>query len=1096
LCLCIPPVFADTSTSTGLPQLEFTQVKSELNPVTNQVMVKFGVSNKTAQTVTGITVAGILEYSDTANLVEEDIARTTLPTSYSFAVNESKNLNMNIPVPAAINDGEYYVVLRAYNQTGIPLASSAAPAVVASGTNRFLSFNWKESHLTVDGKTNTALGQNLTAPGISPKADFTVHNRHDTDITVTPQIKVYERFLTAGSQPVSTQKGNSVVVPAKGQTTITLDLPAQSTPEMYYAVVELTDSTGAIVSPFAQFQYVVPGASGRILSSSGTISRTLFSSVAAIRFSVVGRVDGGTLDGAKIKLTVTDPKNNGKTITTVVQPIGQIGPEPITVSIPVTIRAYAFRKLDAVSITAVLLDKDGKTLDQNNMPLNLQVGQPPFWWYLVLPLVIILVFLAVVILRMMRQKRTAPLPVPGTTLLLIIGIGILGLLSALFIQQSAAQAGSCSPNVNCTPTTMECYSIGKYSGCTCAEYCASSWSDPNPDPLKYTQFSLNPSPAGYTANPLSKVNITGTYSVYPYSTAVILYPNVNISVSDAGDNLGSCISQPGPVSYSSTGWSAKADVNKVGNAQVVQTVTADVNTTCLSCTNQSKTSIQNTYSCTCSTCVYDDVTKEEIDKKQKVANDVPLIHKTDVDGWNAQSGTAYNFDDKSTFNDNNYDTWDWISNGIYGMHLGGYLPHPMSITKIVIKMGPPPAPNITGNVGTLSSPQWTNGIYLFAGNNPRIPSTGPDSVLADGECLIGSLQGMGIKYDNNTYEYTLPHPIMASYVVIRKYFDSTPVDFNIAEMRVFATDTDASVANLCPNASNGGGNGSTPNPPPPPPPSSTPPACTYNSCQPNTRITSCQDVMNNIGDFENLVAANTYQWNTITNEWGSLLPGCGVSSDGKYIVVNVTANTCTTEACGIQSVPAPIPTASVEPTVLPTSSTRPTPWATIVPQTASPMTMRSTSRALAAIVTGPIDPGTPTPESTASPALTAPTTDNPGTPTPDSTASPASTPVAGLCTQGGSVWNKYINYVGAETPVTAAIKTSTRPPDAGTIFSVYSLLFQISPGDYCRIQDPSCACSSNGSTPNPPPPSSGGGNGNDGNGYSSSSAPWFNYGVQ
>ncbi|HEV2601590.1 MAG TPA: hypothetical protein VGT41_04785, partial [Candidatus Babeliales bacterium] len=183
--------------------------------------------------------------------------------------NQQKLVTFSYPLPQAFSGKNLNLHIQAFLKSGTPLGWADTNLSVSGGLPILTVSN---GFLTVDGQQYPVdVGPTLYETSTSTTVSIKLSNTNNTAITVTPNIKVYNR--TIDNSPLKTYAGDAVTVKANSSVTVTYPLDRFSNKAGVYAGdISFVDANNSVRALDFQYRYIVAGNIITISSITSTAS--------------------------------------------------------------------------------------------------------------------------------------------------------------------------------------------------------------------------------------------------------------------------------------------------------------------------------------------------------------------------------------------------------------------------------------------------------------------------------------------------------------------------------------------------------------------------------------------------------------------------------------------------------------------------------------------------------------------------------------------------------------------------------------------------------------------------------------------------------
>lgn len=222
--------------------------------------------------------------------------------------NEKVTKSFTYTYPKNINSGDYTLRVQIITGRGMELDWRDQVLHSLTGANKFLDLNSSSFKLSINSKDFIPLEGPTAVAGDKINAVFTVKNVSSSTTNVKPQIKIFKRMF---NMPLVQQyNGDSVSLSSKASKELNLSLPNLTDPESYLAEIKFYNQNNEQVSGIAYFRWVVKGEGAKILFVKADKNSYKAGEKMLITADYVGPADQSNLNGATIKISVYDQKNN------------------------------------------------------------------------------------------------------------------------------------------------------------------------------------------------------------------------------------------------------------------------------------------------------------------------------------------------------------------------------------------------------------------------------------------------------------------------------------------------------------------------------------------------------------------------------------------------------------------------------------------------------------------------------------------------------------------------------------------------------------------------------------------------------------------
>jgi hypothetical protein len=369
------------------------------------------------------------------NVVIEDTAsvfdKKYFETSLTLLPKEEKNVSFTYVLPK-IPGGEYRLRIQLTTSKGRDLG-------------------WRDLGFTAPGNEKIPFVQLVTGamhlpeypdknippdsgPNIAPNSKFEI-NASGVSAVNLEAIPVLDVFEFQTSKKIDSIKFAPVSFVSNKDRPVSLDVTAVGKPGVYYAQLTLQNGNGVIVSPLAEYKWIVRGSSAQIMSVR-VAEKPTFAAGSRVPVAVeyVGPADAETKIDGKLKITISDEAGIAGTFDV---------PEVLKLSDAVgggTANVSLKRGLSGtVKVKAILSDTNGNVLDSYEVKFSgpeagLKVLPPVeplkqkpvmFSKTIIVSIVIVLLILALVIASVyawIRKRKIKNIPTTILTFLLLFAI--------------------------------------------------------------------------------------------------------------------------------------------------------------------------------------------------------------------------------------------------------------------------------------------------------------------------------------------------------------------------------------------------------------------------------------------------------------------------------------------------------------------------------------------------------------------------------------------------------------------------------------------------------------------------------------------------
>jgi hypothetical protein len=437
LPLCLPTV-ALAASQASIPDLSHAFPNVQLTPelpesydkVTNALTVATQISNKTDYTIgeyflvanlTGQVNGGDSNVTYTLNgqPVTENVPIFTQSTllyqpqgvGFSLLPNQTLTRQVHISLPTGLAaTGGYGVTLELTDLNGDIVTSHAFSVTKAiSGNGKFNNIGIISTSL-VDASSGQSLDalNPIVAASALPKLSAQLSNSGAT-VALTPRIEYYTGTSPHGSTPLAAWSGQSFMLAAQAQSTVSYPVTTITKPGNYTAVLSFLDANGSILAPQTSYKLTVSGTGVSFVTQSVTTKTMLLRSVSVTtEIAILGSADGQTAFKGNLKSWATF-SNSNKVLASQTQSINV--PAAADLQLITTNINYPDHglRVAAVVLHEELLSLNGNvvsTATVNLVPTNANLL--PLLW---LVLLIALVFVLLIALR----KRLLAIHLPRRT---------------------------------------------------------------------------------------------------------------------------------------------------------------------------------------------------------------------------------------------------------------------------------------------------------------------------------------------------------------------------------------------------------------------------------------------------------------------------------------------------------------------------------------------------------------------------------------------------------------------------------------------------------------------------------------------------------
>lgn len=231
---------------------------------------------------------------DTAQIID----RVILPSTYSFAPNEKKTISF-VYNPPKLPLGQYRLRLQIITQNGNQYGWEDYATTVGIKDAQFISVAQgplllgKNAHDPLEG-VNIPASSALTA-------ELSVKASGAKTILATPVLTTYSFDVTG--PVVSVTKGAPIIISSNKNLQTIIPIATPSAPGAYQATLVFHDASGNVISPMAQYRWVVIGITARIVSGRFT---SLEDSKATVQFDIAGPADGQNSVNTEVHVVLLD----------------------------------------------------------------------------------------------------------------------------------------------------------------------------------------------------------------------------------------------------------------------------------------------------------------------------------------------------------------------------------------------------------------------------------------------------------------------------------------------------------------------------------------------------------------------------------------------------------------------------------------------------------------------------------------------------------------------------------------------------------------------------------------------------------------------
>lgn len=365
----------------------------------------FAVFNPTSNHFSNLYIASEL-YVDIpgkgTNLINKKTDSVVLPSDKTYVFSFEHDIPYSLPI------GEYTLMIRLYNRTGIPLRFDwVVLNNLGNPSVNFLINDSSKSHIEKNGAKLDELSGPIYSNGEQPNLVLYIENIGDEPIEAFPEIRVYERSIFTYEGYFLSEKGESIVFDPFSEKEVRVELPFIELPDSYLAVVNFRDINDKNqISPDFEVRYVIEGVSGRIIDQFAKIGDEKLT----LNYIIIGPADDSSISGATLDVSVWD-KDLDKEVYSFNRALETLGKEPVNEMFSLPFKPteqtyivfsdliYEDKILDATTYwyEKTSLYQDDDLAKDENPGVNLM-------WLVIIVLILIIIILLIISKRGFQRK--------------------------------------------------------------------------------------------------------------------------------------------------------------------------------------------------------------------------------------------------------------------------------------------------------------------------------------------------------------------------------------------------------------------------------------------------------------------------------------------------------------------------------------------------------------------------------------------------------------------------------------------------------------------------------------------------------------------